>query len=182
MVKTTKTHKLNLIKTICKKWRGAKHPLPAKVSFSYVFSSWLASILALMALYGVSSLTSYPLVMAPFGASCVLIFGAPDSPLAQPRNVIFGHLIATAIALIMLNLFGNAWWVVALAMGTSIAAMQITRTLHPPAGADPLVAIIGNAGLGFIFAPVLLGALILVLFGVLANNLCKDRHYPKYWF
>lgn len=106
-------------------------------------------------------------------------FAVPESPLAQLRNVIGWYLISTAISLALLNICGDSWRVVTLAVTTSIAAMQFTRTVHPHAGDDPLVIIITHAPWSFIAVPVLVGAMILVCCGVLTNNLSRDRHYPK---
>lgn len=163
------------------KMRGAG-PRPARLHHSYIFWSWLGAFLGITATGYPAALTHAPLLIAPFGATCVLIFGAPDSPLAQPRNVIGGHCIATLISLTLLHLFGGDWWVMALAVATSIAVMQLTSTLHPPAGATPLVVILSKAAWSFFFMPVLLGAIILVACAVLFNNLSHDRTYPKYWF
>jgi CBS-domain-containing membrane protein len=163
------------------KMRGG-HPTPERPQFFYILATWLCSLIAISTLYGVSHWTDSVMIMAPFGATCVLVFGAPDSPLAQPRNVIGGHLIATAISLLLLQTLGNSWWVVALGISTTIGVMQYTKTLHPPAGADPLVVLLTQAPWSFIFIPVLMGAVILVLCGVITNNFAKDRHYPKYWW
>lgn len=73
------------------------HPSPPRPNLPYIFATWICSMLAISALYVVSVYTNSVLIMAPFGATCVLVFGAPDSPLAQPRNVIGGHLIAATI-------------------------------------------------------------------------------------
>lgn len=163
------------------KMRG-RSTRPAPFPFRYVFWSWMGAFLGIMATSYPATLTHSSLLIAPFGATCVLIFGVPDSPLAQPRNVIGGHCIATLISLTLLHLFGDAWWVMAAAVATSIGIMQLTGTLHPPAGATPLVVIMTKASWSFFFIPVLLGALILVTCALLFNNLARDRSYPKYWF
>lgn len=121
------------------------------------------------------------LLMAPFGATCALAFGAPDSPLAQPRNIVGGHLVASLIGLLCFQLLGNSWWSIALAVGLSISAMQVTKTLHPPAGADPIVVILTQASWKFLFTPVLFGSLMITVVALLFNNLIKERRYPKYW-
>lgn len=77
-------------------------------------------------------------IMAPFGATTVLVFGLPNSPLAQPKNVIFGHLITALIGLIFLHSFGVTSFSLALATGLGVASMMLTDTTHPPAGANPL--------------------------------------------
>jgi CBS-domain-containing membrane protein len=158
------------------------HLKPPRPAFSYIIVTWVCSLIALSALYGMSYVTDSLLIMAPFGATCALLFGAPDSPLAQPRNVIGGHVIATAISLLFLYVLGDSWWVVALGVSTTIAVMQYTRTLHPPAGADPIVVILTHASWQFIFIPVLAGAVILVICSLITNNFDKNRHYPKYWW
>lgn len=163
------------------KMRGG-HPSPARPNLSYIFATWACSTLAIAFLYVVSVYTGSILIMAPFGATCVLVFGAPDSPLAQPRHVIGGHFIAATISVTLAQTLGDSWWVLALGVGTTIAVMQLTRTLHPPAGADPLVIITTHASWDFIFVPVVAGAVLLVLCGVITNNFAKDRHYPKYWW
>lgn len=107
------------------------------------------------------------LLIAPFGASCVLLFALPKSPLAQPRNVIGGHLISTFVGLTVLTLLGSHPLAMGLGVGLAIMAMQITGTLHPPAGGDPLVVIAAGAGWSFLAMPVLFGtvALVAVAFG-----------------
>ena len=163
------------------KMRGGHTP-PPRPRVTYILTTWICSIIAIAVLYGVSYFSDAILIMAPFGATCVLLFGAPDSPLAQPRNVIGGHVIATAISLVFLHVLGDSWYVVALCVGTAIAMMQWTKTLHPPAGADPLVVILTHASWSFVFIPVFVGAVILVLCAVITNNVAKERHYPKYWW
>jgi CBS-domain-containing membrane protein len=125
--------------------------------------------------------TNVILLMAPFGATCALAFGAPESPLAQPRNIVGGHIISALIGLLCLNLFGNSWWSIALAVGLSISTMQVTKTLHPPAGADPIVVILTQPSWKFLFTPVLFGSLIITAVALIYNNLIKERRYPKYW-
>ncbi|MCE3232825.1 MAG: hypothetical protein K0R98_1082 [Rickettsiaceae bacterium] len=164
------------------KMKGGRHPLPPQHPVLYVLATWIGAIVAFSSLYGLSFLTDSVMIMAPFGATCVLVFGAPDSPLAQPRNVVCGHVLATAIALIFAHFLGDSWWVITLSVATVIAVMQLTRTLHPPAGADPIIVILTHAPFSFILVPVLAGAIIFVLCGVITNNLFKDRHYPKYWW
>jgi CBS-domain-containing membrane protein len=118
------------------------------------------------------------LVIPPFGASCVLVFLLPDSPLAQPRNVIGGHLISTLMGLIALKLCGSGALAEGLGVGLAILAMALTRTAHPPAGADPLVVIAAGAGWKFLASPVLAGALLVVGLGLAYHGLATRRPYP----
>jgi CBS-domain-containing membrane protein len=114
---------------------------------------------AAIALIGLlTRLTGMPLLIAPFGASSVLLFAAPESAFAQPRNLVLGHLLSSAIGLAVFWVAGNGVWSMALATGLAIATMQLTRSLHPPAGADPLVIMLGGgASASFLLFPVLAG-------------------------
>jgi CBS-domain-containing membrane protein len=120
-------------------------------------------------------------LIAPFGASCVLLFAAPESPFAQPRNLIFGHLLTASIGIGMLWLVGNSVWSIGLAVGLAIALMELTRTLHPPAGANPvLIMLAGKAQLSFLLAPILCGVLLLLVLALVVNNLGGKR-WPLRW-
>lgn len=121
-------------------------------------------------------------LMAPFGASCVLAFGVWDSPLSQPRNIVGGHFISSFVGVALSQLFGSNIWVLALGVGLAIALMHLTRTTHPPAGADPLVAIMDGSGWMFLVTPVLAGTVIIVAVALLVNNLDKKRAYPTFWY
>jgi HPP family/Protein of unknown function (DUF3892) len=118
------------------------------------------------------------LLIAPFGASCVLVFAIPQSPLAQPRNVIGGHLISTAAGLSVFGLSGQTPLAFALGVGLAIAAMLLTGTVHPPAGADPIVVILAGASWSFLFVPVLVGTVCIVLLGVGFHRWVTRESYP----
>jgi hypothetical protein len=146
-----------------------------------ILFSYLGSFLGIAALAYISVSSGYPLIAAPFGAAAVLVFAVPDSPLAQPRNLIFGNFLGGVVSLIMVSLFGTEPWVMALAVATSIKVMQLTKTLHPPGGAVALVGVMSQAKWSFIFTPVLLGSIVLLLCTYLFNNLMPGRSYPKHW-
>jgi CBS-domain-containing membrane protein len=118
------------------------------------------------------------LLIAPFGASCVLVFALPQSPLAQPRNVIGGHLISTAVGLAVFSLLGAQPLSLGLGVGLAIAAMQATGTLHPPAGADPIVVILTAMGWPFLLSPVLVGAIAIVGLAAAYHRGVSGRRYP----
>ncbi|BBN81489.1 HPP family protein [Pseudoalteromonas sp. A25] len=112
-----------------------------------------------------STYSHLALLMAPFGATAVLVFGVPDSPLAQPKNVIIGHLITAFIGVFFTQYFGVTPLTLALATGLGVSAMLITKTTHPPAGANPLLIMLSGQGWAFLFTPVLIGAITIVLIG-----------------
>lgn len=123
-------------------------------------------------------------LIGSFGATAVLIYGATNSPLAQPRNLVGGHLISAIIGVAIHKLIpGEVWLSSALAVALSIVVMQITKTLHPPGGATALIANIGSEkiqALGFIYvlSPVLTGVIILLIVALIFNNIPKNRFYP----
>ncbi len=123
-------------------------------------------------------------LIGSFGASSVLVYGAIQSPLAQPRNLIGGHLISAIIGVSIYQFLPDIIWLTApLSVAASIVAMQITKTLHPPGGATALIAVTGSAGIKglgyyYILFPVLSGAIILLIVALIFNNLTKDRKYP----
>lgn len=155
---------------------------PPRPDVRHIIYSWLGGFLGIFVISRLSAGVETPLLMAPFGATCVLMFGVLDSPLAQPRNVIGGHVLCTLIGLGFSYFLGNSALSMSLAVATSIAAMQLTKTSHPPAGADPLVIMLSHANWTFLFIPVLAGSLILVALALLFNNILEHRRYPKYWW
>lgn len=159
---------------------GGLSPKSATLQFSAY--SALGGFIAITAVALLTKNLQLSFIMAPFGATCVLAFGVPDSPLAQPRNIIGGHFISTFIGLLLLNLLGNEWYTLALGVGLAIAAMQLTKTTHPPAGADPLVVILGACHWDFLLNPVLSGSVIITVIALLFNNMSRYRKYPKYWW
>jgi CBS-domain-containing membrane protein len=141
----------------------------------------LVSVITSFALEG----TGMTLVIGSFGASAVLIYGAVDSPLAQPRNLMGGHIISAVVGVIAFQLFSEQIWLAApLAVATSIAMMQFTDTLHPPGGATALIAVIGGEqihqlGYLYVFFPVATGAVLMLFVALLVNHIAPGRTYPK---
>ena len=129
-------------------------------------------------------------LIGSFGASSVLVYGVINSPLAQPRNLIGGHVLSALVGVTIHKLVpGELWLASALAVALSIIVMQITKTLHPPGGATALIAVTGSPqiyamGYLYVLTPVLSGACILLLVAILVNNRTSNRHYPnnKKWY
>ncbi|SFM18980.1 HPP family protein [Marinobacter zhejiangensis] len=120
-------------------------------------------------------------LMAPFGATMVILFGLPESPLAQPRNIVLGHLLTTTIGLAVATLVGVSPWSMGLAVGLAVGLMLLTNTTHPPAGANPLVVMLAGEHWDFLVMPVAAGALLIVAFGVLYHRLISGHRYPTRW-
>lgn len=123
-------------------------------------------------------------LIGSFGATSVLVFGAIQSPLSQPRNLIGGHIISAVIGVTAYKLFPDVLWLSApLAVALSIVLMQITKTLHPPGGATALIAVIGSEkikhlGYWYVLTPVLSGCLIMLAVALIFNNITSHRSYP----
>ena len=152
-----------------------------RFSLSQILFSYLGSFIGIGVLAYLSIVSGYPLIAAPFGAAAVLVFAVPNSPLAQPRNLIFGNLLGGAIAVVMVYLFGSEPWVMALSVATAIKVMQLTKTLHPPGGAVALVGVMSQASWSFVFTPVLAGSIVLLFCTLIFNNLIPERSYPRHW-
>lgn len=180
-----------MIKDYLSKMKGGAKSPPG-VGISEILWSWLGSIIGIGICAYLSSKYFEPkdltLLIGSFGASAVLVYGAIKSPLAQPRNLIGGHVISGLVGVASYQIFGQTLWIAA-ALGVSLAivAMLITKTVHPPGGATALIAVIGGEKihkLGFLYAfvPAGLGALILLAVALLVNNLSRNRRYPEFWF
>lgn len=165
---------------------------PPKVGLQEVFWSWIGSFLGLALVsfthYNIVDEKGLILVIGSFGASAVLIYGAVRSPLAQPRNLLGGHIISAIIGVTAFQwLGGQPWLAAALAVSVSIAVMHLTKTLHPPGGATALIAVLGGEGiheLGYLYVlmPVTLGAIVMLLVAIIVNNIPKNRRYPEFWY
>ena len=112
-------------------------------------------------------------LIPPFGASLVLVMAVHDSPLAQPRNVFFGHILSASSGVLMFYLLGNSPISISLALSFAIFLMIITKTIHPPAGANPIIAILGAKTIEFVIMPVATGALFIVIFAFVYNKILK---------
>ncbi|KGE15758.1 HPP family protein [Sphingobacterium deserti] len=124
-------------------------------------------------------------LIGSFGASSVLVYGAIQSPLAQPRNLIGGHVVSAIAGVTVAQVLPDIIWLTApLAVASSIVGMQVTRTLHPPGGATALIAVssgtkIASMGYWYVLSPVLTGCLILFVVALIFNNITSKRHYPS---
>lgn len=174
-----------------KKMKGGS-VCPPMVPLSEVAWSWVGAFIGIAAVawlhYNFLAATDMVMVIGSFGASAVLIYGAIKSPLAQPRNLVGGHLVSAIIGVTFYKLFPSDLWIAAsLAVATAIAVMHLTRTLHPPGGATALIAVIGSGkvhALGYLYVliPAVSGALIMLIVALLVNNIPRARRYPDFWF
>ena len=189
-----------LIKDYFAKMRGQGKG-PPLVPLWEVLWSWLGALIGigLVAYLDAQFVDKLALMffIGSFGASAVLLYGAPRSPLAQPRNVLGGHVLSALVGISVRLAFVEisarlavpypGWIAAAVAVACAIALMHLTGTLHPPGGATALIALSGGPkieALGYLFAfiPVGAGAVVLIVVAVVFNNLVKNRRYPEYWW
>ncbi|QOR39099.1 HPP family protein [Billgrantia diversa] len=115
-------------------------------------------------------------IVASFGATSVLIFAAPDSPFAQPRNVLFGSMLSALVGVACFHLLGSTALAVTLAVSLSVLAMQLTHTVHPPGAAAT-----ATLGWWYPLMPIGIGCGVMLVVAILVNNLARHRRYPRYW-
>ncbi len=174
-----------------RKMGGTTRGSPPRVSNAEIAWSWIGAFLGIAAagLLSQSLFAGFDLslMVGSLGASAVLLFGAPRSPLAQPRNVLGGHILSAIVGVACWKLLHPfPWLAAALAVSTAIAIMHATRTLHPPGGATALIAVIGSREvheLGFLFVlvPATVGPLVLLAVALVVNNIPRSRRYPEVW-
>ena len=137
-------------------------PVPRPLA---VLLAGLAAAAMIYALLQLQSASHLAWIIPSFGASCALVFGVPDSPFARPASVIGGHLVSSLVGLVTMAALGHGPLAMAVGVGCAIAAMMVTRTMHPPAGGDPLIVIATAAAPTFLLTPVLVGTIAISLAG-----------------
>ncbi len=141
-----------------------------------LFSSLGAFVCIGFLAYLNSSIEGAIWLIPPFGASMVLVMAVYDSPLAKPKNLILGHILSALSGVIIFYVLGNTFISLGLGVALAVFVMMITNTVHPPAGANPIIVIFTGQGLSFVFLPVAVGAIIIVIFAYLYNKLL-NRNY-----
>lgn len=172
----------SLLKTYLCKIKGGKCSTFPKISWAGLLVSAAGSFAGIGLIALLAASYNAPLLLPSFGATAVLLYAACHVPMAQPRNVIGGHIVSALAGVWVYQSFGNNWWSLALCVTLAIILMTLTHTLHPPGGATAFVAVYTAQNYDFILIPVGLGAICLVIIAVLVNNLSSKRKYPDYWF
>ena len=119
-------------------------------------------------------------LLASFGSSMVLLYGYPESPFAQPKNVFFGHFVTATVGLFFLNLVPLPLYIIIpLAVGFGVGLMILLNVTHPPAGGNPIIVIIGSVSVDYLFSPVITGSVIIIIFAVIINRFILKKSYPR---
>lgn len=163
------------------KFRGQSAALPPRFPVRQILLAGAGAALAIGFVATLTAWTHQPLLLGSLGASCVFLFGLPEAPFSQPRNVVAGHLLSSLVGLICLKAFGPQPWALGLALGLAVIGMFSTRTVHAPAGSNPVIVFMTQPDWGFLVTPTLLGAVGVVLVALIFNNAVRPGRYPLYW-
>ena len=144
------------------------------------FFAGLFSFITIFALTLLTYKTEYGLfLIASFGSSMVLLYGYPESPFAQPKNIFFGHVLTSVVGIFFLYFVPMPIYIIIpLAVGFGVTIMIICNVTHPPAGGNPIIVIIGSVSFEYLINPIILGTLIILIFGVVLNRLILKKKYP----
>ena len=149
-----------------------------------VKQSILAGIFSIITIGILTSLTYKTefgvFLLASFGSSMVLLYGYPESPFAQPKNVFFGHLVTAVVGLVVLHFIPlPLFMTIPLAVGLGVGLMILFNVTHPPAGGNPIIVIIGSVSFDYLFSPVITGTIIIIIFAIIINRFILKKPYPS---
>ena len=146
--------------------------------------SFIAGIFSIITI-GVLTILTYKteygiFLLASFGSSMVLLYGYPESPFAQPKNVFFGHIITALVGLFFLNFVPlPIFIIIPLAVGFGVGLMIFLNVTHPPAGGNPIIVIIGSVSFDYLLSPVITGSIIIIVFAIIINRFILKKSYPS---
>ena len=151
-------------------------PILQKALIAGFFSAFTIGILTILTYK--STLGFF--IAGSFWSSMVLLFGFPESPFAQPKNVFFGHLITALVGVIFVNFIPLPIYInIALAVGAGIFFMILLNVVHPPAGGNPIIVILGSVSFDYLLNPIMVGSIIIIVFGIILNRFILKKKYPK---
>ena len=118
-------------------------------------------------------------LIASFGSSMVLLYGYPENPFAQPKNIFFGHLLTSVVGIVFLFFAAlPTFIIIPLAVGLGVSLMILFKVTHPPAGGNPIIIIIGSVSIDYLISPIITGSIIIIVFGIVLNRLILKKKYP----
>ena len=144
------------------------------------FIAGLFSVITIAALSLLTYKTQYGIfLVASFGSSMVVLFGYPESPFAQPKNIFFGHLLTSLVGVLFVNFIPLPLYVaIPLAVGIAVGLMILLNVPHPPAGGNPIIVIMGSVSFDFLINPIISGTIIILIFGIILNRIILKKKYP----
>ena len=146
--------------------------------------SFIAGLFSIITISILTLLTYKPefgiFLIASFGSSMVLLYGYPESPFAQPKNVFFGHLVTATVGMFFLYLIPLPLFIIIpLAVGFGVGLMILLNVTHPPAGGNPIIVIMGSVSLDYLLSPIISGSIIILIFAIIINKFILKKSYPK---
>ena len=117
-----------------------------------------------------------------FGSTTLIVLIFYESEFAQPYNIFFGHLLGIVVGIIFNEFFGISFITLGLSVGTTVTLMMYFKVVHPPAAANPLIALFADVSINYIIFPVLVGSVVIIILSILINRFLLKRAYPKRWF
>ena len=146
-----------------------------KALLAGIFSAFTIGVLTLLTYKSALGL----FIAGSFGSSMVLLFGFPESPFAQPKNVFFGHLVTALVGVVFVTFVPLPIFVnIALAVGVGIFFMILFNIVHPPAGGNPIMVIIGSVSYDYLISPIIFGCIIIITLAILINKFLLKKNYP----
>ena len=121
-------------------------------------------------------------LMFSFGSTTLIVLVFYESEFAQPSNIFFGHLLGIIMGILFNELFGISFFTLGLSVGTTVTLMMYFKLVHPPAAANPLIALFADVSINYIIFPVLVGSVVIIILSILINRFLLKRAYPKRWF
>ena len=121
-------------------------------------------------------------LMFSFGSSTLIVLVFHDSEFAQPANVFFGHLLSIVIGILFNEFLGISYLTLGLSVGTTVTIMMYFKIIHPPAAANPLIALFADVSLSYIVFPVIVGSIVIIVLSLIINRYLLKRNYPDKWF
>ena len=154
-----------------------------KKNLKRAIQAFIFSVITIGTISYLSFETPYGLFLAgSFGSSMVLLFGYPESPFAQPKNVFFGHFITSLVGVIVFQFVPLDQYIqIALSVALGIFLMIILDVTHPPAGGNPIIVILTASSYDFLLNPIILGSLIIIMYAILLNRFILKKNYPSNW-
>ena len=149
-----------------------------------IIKSSIAAVFSFLTI-GVLTLLTYKtelgiFLIASFGSTMVLLYGYPESPFAQPKNIFFGHLLTALVGVICLHLLPLPNYIlIPLAVGLGVGFMILFNVTHPPAGGNPVIVVMGGVSFNYLLSPIITGSIIILVFGVVLNRFILKKKYPK---
>ena len=149
-------------------------------SFKQILFAVVFSIITIGVLTFLTYKTEFGVfLIASFGSTMVLLFGYPESPFAQPKNIFFGHFVTATVGVIFVNFVPLPLYLsIPLAVGIAVGLMILLNVTHPPAGGNPVIVLMGSASYNYLLNPIIFGCIILILFGVILNRFIAKKKYP----